>query len=334
MRRMGVELAPGTEIARLDAGEKQLVDRKGTKYRYEKPAAGHRRDAAPPDDSGGDLEGVSYYRYLADYQHIRHLAREGATAVVIGGGFIGSEMAAALAMNGVAVTMVFPDEYISSRVFPPGPGGGARARSSSATGWSCDPASRPWLSSGKGGSTLRKRRRAAPFRSDMVIVGVGIDPNTELAAQAGLELGDGIIVDEFLRTSDPDIYAAGDLANFPYLALGHRARVEHWDNAIEQGKCAGRNMAGASQPYEHMPYFFSDLFAFGYEAVGEVTSRLRTLAVWEKPFDKGVVYYLGRPSCARRDDVQRMEPRRARPRVDSAGRAHDAGGADTRSSVG
>ena len=100
------------------------------------------------------------------------------------------------------------------------------------------------------------------------------------------------MVNEYLQTSDPDIYAAGDNANFPYTALGKRMRVEHWDNALNQGKWAGRNMAGAGEPYTYMPYFFSDLFEFGYEAVGEVDARLETFADWQKENDTGVVYYL------------------------------------------
>jgi NADPH-dependent 2,4-dienoyl-CoA reductase/sulfur reductase-like enzyme len=126
----------------------------------------------------------------------------------------------------------------------------------------------------------------------MLIVGVGIMPSTELAEGAGLELSNGVVVDELLRTSSLDIYAAGDNAFFPYQALGRRMRIEHWDNAVTQGKWVGRNMAGTAEPYTHMPYFFSDLFEFGYEAVGDVDSRLSTYADWQKENDTGVIYYL------------------------------------------
>lgn len=100
------------------------------------------------------------------------------------------------------------------------------------------------------------------------------------------------MVNEYLQTSSPDVYAAGDNALFPYAVLGQTMRIEHWDHALIQGKCAGRNMAGAHEPYVHQPYFFSDLFEFGYEAVGEVDSRLETFADWQKPNDTGVIYYL------------------------------------------
>ncbi len=130
------------------------------------------------------------------------------------------------------------------------------------------------------------------IESDLVIIGIGVTPETRLARSAALEIGNGVIVNSYLQTSRPDIYAAGDNAQFPYQALGQAMRVEHWDNALNQGKWAGRNMAGAHEPYSYMPYFFSDLFEFGYEAVGEVDSSLETFADWQKENDTGVVYYL------------------------------------------
>jgi NADPH-dependent 2,4-dienoyl-CoA reductase/sulfur reductase-like enzyme len=130
------------------------------------------------------------------------------------------------------------------------------------------------------------------IESDMLVVGIGISPEVGLARDAGLETGNGIVVNEYLQTSAPDIYAAGDNAFFPYQALGKQTRVEHWDNALNQGKWAGRNMAGAGEPYTYMPYFFSDLFEFGYEAVGEVSADLDTFADWKKENDTGVIYYM------------------------------------------
>ena len=128
--------------------------------------------------------------------------------------------------------------------------------------------------------------------ADGVVAGLGIILNTELAVQAGLPLDNGITVDEFLRTGRPEIFAAGDVASFYNPALGKRIRVEHEDNAIAMGRQAGRNMAGAAEPYHHLPFFYSDLFELGYEAVGELDSRLETVADWQEPYRKGVVYYL------------------------------------------
>jgi NADPH-dependent 2,4-dienoyl-CoA reductase/sulfur reductase-like enzyme len=127
---------------------------------------------------------------------------------------------------------------------------------------------------------------------DAVIAGIGIDPNVALAKAAGLDVRGGIAVDARLRTSDPDIFAAGDVANFPCAALQQRMRIEHEDNAAAMGRIAGLNMTGRSEPYSHLPYFYSDLFDLGYEAVGELDSRLEIVEDWETKFRKGVIYYL------------------------------------------
>jgi 3-phenylpropionate/trans-cinnamate dioxygenase ferredoxin reductase subunit len=108
---------------------------------------------------------------------------------------------------------------------------------------------------------------------------------------AGLATTTGVCVDEFLQTSQPDVYAAGDIAFAPHPILGPR-RVEHWDNAASQGKHAGRNMAGAREPFTYIPFFFSDLFEFGYEAVGDIDSRLGTFADWQEQNKTGVIYYI------------------------------------------
>jgi NADPH-dependent 2,4-dienoyl-CoA reductase/sulfur reductase-like enzyme len=125
-----------------------------------------------------------------------------------------------------------------------------------------------------------------------VIAGIGIEPNIELAQAAGLKTENGIVVNEFLQTTNPDIYGAGDVAAFWNPALEKRMRVEHEDNANTMGRAAGHNMAGKPDPYRHLPFFYSDLFDLGYEAVGELDSRLETFADWKTPFREGVVYYL------------------------------------------
>ena len=121
---------------------------------------------------------------------------------------------------------------------------------------------------------LKHPKRTANRRSDGVVAGLGIEPNLDLAKMAGLQTADGIVVDERLRTSQPDIYAAGDVASFYNPALDRRLRVEHEDNANTMGRLAGRNMAGSAEPYHHLPFFYSDLFELGYEAVGKLDSRL------------------------------------------------------------
>jgi len=287
----GVTVKTGTMVTSLDARKKILIDHKDNTYGFKKlllATGGVPRTLPIP---GGNLEGICYYRYLDDYLRIRQEASAGKSAVVIGGGFIGSEIAAALNINKVDVTMIFPDPYLVNRVFPEYLGRAIQDQYRS-RGIKILSNEQPSVFSKNANKFTMYTLSGKKIESDMVIVGIGIAPYLDLARNAGLQTADGIIVDEYLKTSLPDIYAAGDNAFFPYRELGKQARIEHWDNALNQGKLAGRNMAGAREPFTYMPYFFSDLFEFGYEAVGEVDARLETFADWQKENDTGVIYYL------------------------------------------
>ena len=144
----------------------------------------------------------------------------------------------------------------------------------------------------RGGKCVVRTTTQGELVADVIVAGLGIQPSVELAEQAGLLVENGVVVDELCRTSHPDVYAAGDVANFHAPSLGSRIRVEHEDNANTMGKIAGQNMAGRASPYVHLPFFYSDLFELGYEAVGDLDSRLETVADWKTPFREGVVYYL------------------------------------------
>jgi 3-phenylpropionate/trans-cinnamate dioxygenase ferredoxin reductase component len=285
-----VTLLLNTEVATLDANAKAVVDRNGQRYQYGKlllATSGHPRTLSIP---GGDLDGISYFRTYESYVRLRNAADKGKSAVVIGGGFIGSELAAALSIVGCDVTMIFPEPYLVNRVFPE-PLGRAIQKNYVDRGVRILDGDHP-VSIARGAGYTVRTQNGAQLDANVVVVGIGIAPDLKLATQAGLQTGNGIVVNERLQTSDPNIYAAGDNAFFPYKALGKSMRVEHWDNAINQGKYAGRNMAGAAEPYDYMPFFFSDLFDFGYEAVGEVDASLETYADWQEKFRTGVIYYL------------------------------------------
>ncbi len=289
--RNGVTLFAGRRAVALDVKNKTVNDSKGESHRFEKLllATGGAPQVLPIP--GGDLSEICYYRVLDDYHRMRGEAAQGKSAVIIGGGFIGSEMAAALCINKLNVTMIYPSAHLCDRVFPKDLGL-AMERLYQSRGIRILKGQKPASFERKGTRFVVQTSGGEKVEADLVIVGIGIQPAVELAERAGLATGDGIIVNEYLQTIHPDIYAAGDNARFPYQALGQQARVEHWDNALNQGKHAGRNMAGAHETFTYMPYFFSDLFEFGYEAVGEVNSRMETLADWQKPFDTGVIYYL------------------------------------------
>ena len=275
----------------LDRSAKAVTTDKGHIRRFRKlllATGGNPRILPIP---GGDLADVCYYRRLDDYKKIRRKAVEGKSAVVIGGGFIGSEMAAALCLNRVKVTMIFPESQLIARVFP-GTLGKSIQNQYREHGIDILAEDAPAAIEKANGKLLTRTRNGKAVAADMVIAGIGIAPDVELARSSGLVIGDGIEVDSLLSTADPDVYAAGDNASFPDSILGRRTRMEHWDNALHQGKHAGRNMAGAAVPFAYQPYFFSDLFDFGFEAVGETDSRLETVADWQKENSTGVIYYL------------------------------------------
>ena len=278
----------GCNVNHIDPTKKLVRDESNDEYTYDKLllATGGTPNHLPFGEGN-----IIYYRSFQDYQHLRKLTEQGHRFIVIGGSFIGSEIAAALTMVGQKVTMVFPEDAISEDLFPQDLSkflneyyrlNGVEVM----TGDSI-------ASVQKDGDRLAARTGSGRIlEADGVVAGIGIHPNLELAKEAGLQIDNGIIVNEQLQTLNPDIFAAGDATNFFHSALGKRVRVEHEDNAVQMGKLAGRNMAGANETYTHIPMFYSDLFDLGYEVVGELNSKMETFSDWEEPFKKGVIYYL------------------------------------------
>ena len=292
----GAELQLGRRVAALDLDARRATDDQGETYSYERLllATGGRPRQLP---FGGDE--VIYYRTLDDYRRLRALASANARFVVIGGGFIGSEIAAALETNGHPVTMVFPEPGIGARVLP-----------AELSAFVTDYYRAHDVEVLTGASVTAIERAAGKVRvetgdgrvleSDAVVAGLGIAPRTELAEAAGLVVSDGIVVDDRGRVHGrDDVFAAGDVARFPTPALGGTMRVEHEDHAKTHGRLVGANMAGADETYDHLPFFYSDLFDLGYEAVGELDSRLRTIADWTDVGDAGTVYYVDQDGAPR-----------------------------------
>jgi 3-phenylpropionate/trans-cinnamate dioxygenase ferredoxin reductase subunit len=285
----GLELVTGRRIASLDLAAHTATDDAGEEYTWEKLLLA---TGADPRQIPG-AEGVVWFRTLDDYRRMREVGGEGAHVVVIGGGFIGSELAAALVGNGARVTMLFPEPGIGFRLFPEG-----------LSTWVADyyrekgveVLAGEMVSSVSG--THVETQSGRTIEADAVVAGLGVIPNTQLAEAAGLEVNDGIVVDEYGRVpGHDDVFAAGDVARFPVIALGTSLRIEHEDHANSHGQAVGANMAGANAPYEHLPFFYSDLFDLGYEAVGQVDSRLEAVENWQEPYRKGVITYLeeGKP---------------------------------------
>jgi 3-phenylpropionate/trans-cinnamate dioxygenase ferredoxin reductase subunit len=286
--RRRAELRLGSRIARLDLGARTVIDGSGARVSYERLllATGGR-----PRTLKGACDGIIYFRTIDDFRRLRELAVPGRRIAVIGGGFIGSELAAAIAGAGCSAALVFPKPGIGARLFPAELSlwlnGYFRERGVEVlAGTDVAAVERD------GQGFVVRMSGGDPVNADAVVAGIGLRPNEELAGEAGLAVGDGVIVDAMLRTGRPEVFAAGDVARFPSAALGGLVRVEHEDNALTQGRHAGRAMAGQVDPYTHLPFFYSDLFDLGYEAVGDVDSRLEVVADWQEPMRQGVLYYL------------------------------------------
>jgi 3-phenylpropionate/trans-cinnamate dioxygenase ferredoxin reductase subunit len=278
----------GHRATRLDASRRQVTDAQGATYEYDTLLLA---TGGTPRKLPDAPDGIIYFRTLDDYRASRQLADRKARFVVIGGGFIGSEVAAALRLQQCEVTMILPQQGLGARVFPADLSRYLveyyrREGVTVLTGESVEQVDRA------GGGYRVHTRTSGTMVADAVVAGLGIEPDVTLARQAGLTVNDGLVVDAQLRASQPDIYAAGDVASFTNPALGKRIRVEHEDNANTMGDVAGQNMAGAGLRYDHLPFFYSDLFTLGYEAVGEVDARHETVADWKDPMKEGVVYYL------------------------------------------
>ena len=278
----------GHKVISLNPTDRQVVDQQGQTYQGEKLllATGGTPRRLP---FGG--EDILYFRTLADFKRLHEMSTKMERFAVIGGGFIGSEIAAALAMNGKHVSMLFPEDGIGALVYP-------QDVSQTLNRFFREKGVEVLVGESLTGVEKRKKEHILKTKSgreivaEAIVAGIGLLPNLELAKAAGLLTGVGIVVDKYLLTSRPDIYAAGDVAEFYNPALGKRMRVEHEDNANSMGLQAGRNMAGASEPYEHLPFFYSDLFELGYEAVGELDNKSTVVADWKEPYRTGVLYYL------------------------------------------
>jgi NADPH-dependent 2,4-dienoyl-CoA reductase/sulfur reductase-like enzyme len=286
--RSGAVLHLQRRIETLDRDDRSARDDQGDIYRYRRLLLA---TGATPRKLPFEGERVINYRTLDDYLALRRYAVPGAKIAVVGGGFIGSEIAASLSGVGCQVTMLYPGASLGAGRFPAALAkfvdGYYRERGAVLT-----PGIKVVDGKADADGVEVALSDGTTCRADAVVAGLGVTPNTALAEHAGLRVDNGIIVDEHLRSSDTDIFAAGDVANFHNAALDLRQRVEHENAAISMGGHAGRAMTGSSEPYTLMPYFYSDLFDLGYEAVGLLDDRLDVVENWTVPYREGVVYYI------------------------------------------
>jgi NADPH-dependent 2,4-dienoyl-CoA reductase/sulfur reductase-like enzyme len=284
----GVELRTGVEVTNVDTAGHRVVLGDGSEVGYGRLLLVTGAEPITLDVEAGPR--AIYYRTAADYRALSEVASKGAHVLVIGGGYIGSEIASALSQKDVRVTMILVDDLVQQHMFPKG----LAQHVTDAFGDHDVEIVHGMVESGAvdGDSVTLRLKDGTELTGDAVVIGVGVRPRTKLAEEAGLSVDNGIVVDDRMLTSADGVYAAGDVASYPDARLGRR-RVEHVDNAEKSGEVAGRNMAGEDTAYRHTPFFWSDLYDDGYEAIGELKADLETVEDFaDDDYGKGVVYYV------------------------------------------
>ena len=263
-----VDLRLGTTVTGIDRDAHEVVTDTG-RQRYDKlllATGSSPRHLALADDSGAP---VAYLRTIEDSERLKQAFADHRRLVVIGGGWIGLEVAAAGREADCDVTVLETLDLPLLRVLGPEV---ARVFADLHREHGVDLRTGIEITGIEGDADHVVVRLAdgSTAEGDLLLVGIGAAPNDGLARDAGLETDDGVLTDATLASSDPDVFAAGDLANADHPVLGRRLRVEHWDNAIEQGKVAARNMLGQGVGYDRMPYFYTDQYDLGCEYIGNV----------------------------------------------------------------
>jgi 3-phenylpropionate/trans-cinnamate dioxygenase ferredoxin reductase subunit len=262
-----IELRLGRTVESLDTSTSELTLDDGERLRYDRllltTGAEPRRLSIP----GAELDGVLYLRSVQDSDALRERLERGGAVVVVGAGWIGAEVAASARQRGLEVTVLDPVGVPLERVL--GAEVGAIYRDIH-TDHGTEMLMGTGVEAFEGDKAVERVRTSdgRELECDFVVVGVGVEPRTQLATQAGLAVDNGISVDKHLQTSVPGVFAAGDVANAHHPFYGEQIRVEHWANALNQGPAAARNMLDRTVAYDRLPYFFSDQYDVGMEYSG------------------------------------------------------------------
>lgn len=270
-RKGGITLKKSTSVTEVLFDAKQLKTKNGETIGYEKLLIATGARVRTLKIPGAELKGVHYLRSLEDSRHIRESADNAKRAVVIGGGYIGLETSAVLAQKELPVTLVVSGEKLLARMFTREMSdffqnyyekrGVAFVKNAKATALT-----------GNGHVTGITLDTGQELSGDLVLAGIGVEPQTSLFEGSSLQMkeGEGIVVNEYLETNIPDVYAAGDVVNYWDVIFDKQRHVEHWNNAVESGKHVAGVMQGKREPYRQLPYFFSDEFDLSWEFWGDV----------------------------------------------------------------
>jgi 3-phenylpropionate/trans-cinnamate dioxygenase ferredoxin reductase component len=262
-----IELRLNTAAVGLNTANREVTLDDGDVLRYDRLLLATGSEPRRLAISGAELDGVMYLRSVHDSDLLHERVDHGGAVVVVGAGWIGAEVAASARQRGLEVTVIEPASVPLERVM--GAEVGAIYRDIH-TDQGVEMLMGTGVEAFEGDNAVERVRTSDGrlIECDFVVVGVGVQPRIQLAATAGLEVDNGIVVDEHLQTSAPGVFAAGDVANAHHPFYGERIRVEHWANALHQGPAAARNMLGQADPFERLPYFFSDQYDVGMEYSG------------------------------------------------------------------
>ena len=267
-RKHGIEVKLGCEISGVNPKRRRLALKSGGEFGFNKLIVATGASPRTLEIPGANLRNLYYLRSLEDSKAIRRAAEKVKRAVVIGGGFIGMEVAAVLAQKGIEVTMVLHEDRIGKRLFSQ-PTSVFFEAYYAARGVEFLKSATVTELRGDGAVSAAMLRGGQELPCDMVVAGIGVRPITDLLANSGIDVADGVTVNEYLETNQPGVYAAGDVANYQDVLFAKRRRVEHWDNAVSQGEYCARALMGERTPFQHVPYFFSDVFDLSYEYWGD-----------------------------------------------------------------
>jgi NADPH-dependent 2,4-dienoyl-CoA reductase/sulfur reductase-like enzyme len=262
-----IDLSLATVVTGIDRQRKRLRTHAGGEIGFEKLLIATGAQVRTLDLSGAGLPGIYYLRSLDDAKQIKMATHSARDSAVIGGGFIAMEVASVLAQRGLRPTMIFPGKRVWDRFFTP-PISAFFQQYYEQRGVTFAPGEEVAAFVGDGRLTAAGLKSSRQIPADIVVAGVGVKPATAVL-DGVVSLSNGVVVNEFLETNVAGIYAAGDVANYRDVLFGKQRRVEHWDNAVEQGRHAARVMLGEREPFVHVPYFFSDVFDLSYEFWGD-----------------------------------------------------------------
>lgn len=314
-RNHEIEIKLNCVADRVDPARKSVRLRSGEEIGFEKLVVATGARVRTLDVPGSDLAGVYYLRTLEDSKRIRQKMGSAKRAVVIGDGFIAMEVTSVLAQKGIETTMVLPDDRIWKRFFTP-PMSRFFENYYAARGVRFAKNTKVVELTGAGAAETAVLQNREILHCDMVVPGIGVRPVTEPLINSGIEVADGVMVNERLETNQPDIYSAGDVASYYDVLFGKHRRAEHWDNAVSQGQYCARALLGERAPFVHVPYFFSDVFDLSYEFWGDPSGAEEVVERGDLSSSSFSVWWLQEGTLAAAFTMNRPEEEReAAPRL-------------------